>query len=61
VLLRARWSRRLVLAALGAATLVVGQAASGVSAGVTPSVTAAAASGPTGHPNRCNPAPAGSR
>src|SRR5690349_12996010 len=59
VLLRARWSRRLVLAALGATTLVVAQAASGVSAGVTPPVTAAAASGSTGHPNRFNPAPAG--
>src|SRR5690348_999496 len=59
VLLRARRARRLVLAALGAATLVVAQAASGVSAGVTPPVTAAAASGSTGHPNRFNPAPAG--
>jgi hypothetical protein len=50
----ARRVRRLVLAAAGAAALVVAQAASGLSVGFTVTAAAAGAS-QTGHPNRVGP------
>jgi hypothetical protein len=57
--LPARGSRRLVLAALGAAALVVSQVVSGLSVGFTGPLTAAASSsGPSGHPNRFSAASA---
>ncbi|HEY1321521.1 MAG TPA: hypothetical protein VGF32_14790, partial [Streptosporangiaceae bacterium] len=55
----ARWSRRLALAAMGAAALVVVQMASGLSVGFTAPLSALAAGpAPTGHPNRFAGGPA---
>jgi hypothetical protein len=59
---RGRWSRRLGLAALCAAGLVLSQSVSGLSVGFTgPRTVAAAAPRPTGHADRFTPSAASSR